>query len=509
MKDSGEPDRVGEVLHQAGATATAVETVDGLAWEVHQHTDGTTTTTKRLAHTEHWHPQIQVGRARADVMTLYYPDVSNNNWGSVQDLYNFLGQLKAQGFAGVCHKRSEGNYYRDPYCAPCETWCQQNHFPFIDYHYLTTDDPGSQAQNYLGAGGHTNTMFDDEANSGDINNFWACVNAFNGVGVNVQLAYLPNWYWRQIGSPDLSSFASNGILLVSSAYPDGAGFASVVYANGGGAHGEGWNAYGGAVPSAWQFTDNATISGISGVDCNAYEGADINVLFGTLQTPIPTPAPGPMPPPPTPTGTQIILSYDHSTVMQENYWDCGPASAAVVLDGSGVVVSQDTLIDKIGTTTDGTNSIAQILPVLNSYLPNANYQLTWMPNDPPTQADVAALWAAIQASITAGYGLEFNWVAPPDNYPIGIMGSQSPDYGRVGGTVYHYVAGMGFDIPNQAVWIADPGFPPFGYWVSIAQCALLIAEKGYLYAGATVPAPTPTPTPTRRRRRPQHLQGNL
>jgi hypothetical protein len=239
-------------------------------------------------------------------LTLFYPDVSNNQWGSTQDLFNFLSQLVPESFAGVSHKMSEGSYYDDPYGPQCQTWCQQNGLPFIGYHYVTTDDPVSQAQNWRGAGGGSNVMFDTEANSGDINNFWAVVNGFNSLGINVQIGYLPQWYWGQVGSPDLSGLSTGGILLVSSAYPDGSGYTSVVYQNCGGDSGEGWAPYGGATPSAWQFTDSANIAGLT-VDCNAYQGSDIGVLFGTA--PLPAPAP---PPPPPPAATYLGLLIDDS-----------------------------------------------------------------------------------------------------------------------------------------------------------------------------------------------------
>jgi hypothetical protein len=269
-----------------------------------------------------------------DPVTLFYPDVSNNNWGNEnltaagqQNLYNFLAQLAAQGFAGVCHKMSQGgggNAYIDPYGALCQTWCAQNNFPFIGYHWVSTDDPASQAAAWLAAGGGVNVMFDVEAgppSSGDINNFWAVANAFNAAGVNVQLAYLPQWYWGQIGSPDLSALASAGILLVSSGYPTGASdFAFNLYYNdGGGDNGEGWVSYGGATPAAWQFTSNAAVSGFTGVDVNAYQGADIGTLFGTS-----APAPPPPPPPgpvyatgdkPADLATQVSQIYDQLLIV--------------------------------------------------------------------------------------------------------------------------------------------------------------------------------------------------
>jgi hypothetical protein len=192
---------------------------------------------------------------------------------------------------------SQGSDFIDPYGAIAQTWCAQNDFPFIGYHYVSTDDPAAQAQNWLAAGGGTNAMFDWEDGSGDLNTFWAVVNAFNDAGVNVQLGYMPRWYLEGAGSgagTDLSPLAANGILLVSSGYPGGTGYASDLYAQGGGDGGEGWQPYNGATPSAWQFTDSATVGGISPIDCNATR-MDIHALFGL---PAPTPlAPAPSPPP--------------------------------------------------------------------------------------------------------------------------------------------------------------------------------------------------------------------
>jgi len=78
---------------------------------------------------------------------------------------------------------------------------------------------------------------------------------------------------------------------VSSGYPGGSGYASTIYANSSGNSGEGWAPYGGATPAAWQFTNSADIAGLT-VDCNAYRGADITVLFGTAPTPDRSAKPG-------------------------------------------------------------------------------------------------------------------------------------------------------------------------------------------------------------------------
>ncbi|TXI62209.1 hypothetical protein [Mycolicibacterium mageritense] len=106
------------------------------------------------------------------------------------------------------------------------------------------------------------------------------------------------------------------------------------------------------------------------------------------------------------------------------------------------------------------------------------------------------MWANLKRSIDGGFGVVMNWVAPPSNKPRGVKGSVSPRYS--GGTTYHYVAAMGYDDDPaaRAVWIADSGFQPQGYWISFDQCASLIPPKGYAFADvapATGGPSTPPP----------------
>jgi hypothetical protein len=280
MKLSGHPSRVGEIKHQAGAVATAVKTDQGLQWDVHRLTDGHTRRTERLAHVSHWtavpyEPSQDFTAAfktleqtPAPSGTLLYPDCSNNNWASTTDAVNFVNQLAAQGFAGMCHKVSEGNYYEDPYWPVVLQTCQKIEFPCLGFHYVTTDDPASQIQTWWAAGGGGNCMFDFEANSGTFANYQAVAAAFTTAGVTPNVGYIPQWYWESVGGGDLSGVPH----LVSSAYPDGAGDASTVYANSGADTGDGWVSYGNATPTCWQFTDSASIAGVSPVDCNAFKG---------------------------------------------------------------------------------------------------------------------------------------------------------------------------------------------------------------------------------------------
>ena len=183
-----------------------------------------------------------------------------------------------------------------------------------------------------------------------------------------------------------------------------------------------------------------------------------------------------------------VLSYDSSIVPQETGYWCGPASTQVTLNAQGVSVSEQQLANEMGTDMDGTDDISLIADVLRSYVPAADYRDLHINNDPPTAAEKDALWAHLVNSINSGHGMVMNWVAPPGNYPVGIKGSPSPSYG--GGTVFHYVAAMGYDDnPSQrAVWMADSGFNPFEYWISFDQCATLIPPKGYAYAAVEPPA---------------------
>ena len=213
-------------------------------------------------------------------MTLFYPDCSNNNGASTQDAINFLQQLVPQGFSGICHKVSEGNYYEDPYWPAIQQWCQQHNLPLIGYHDVTADDAASQARTWLANQGGSLAMLDWEDNSGDLANLIAVVDAFNTAGITAQLGYYAQWYWSEQDGGDLAGLAN---ALVSSAYPDGTGYASAIYSNAGGQAGQGWAPYGNATPAAWQFTDDANIGAVS-VGCNAYLSTDIWVLFGSAPT---------------------------------------------------------------------------------------------------------------------------------------------------------------------------------------------------------------------------------
>ena len=190
--------------------------------------------------------------------------------------------------------------------------------------------------------------------------------------------------------------------------------------------------------------------------------------------------------------TELVLNYNRDIVPQETGYWCGPASAQVVLNSRGIHMSESQLAKEIGTTTQGTDYVGLIERVLDRVTPEARYTSVEVATYPDA-ARKEVIWDHVVRSIRAGYGVIMNWVAPPSNYPRGVKGSTSPAYG--GGTIYHYVAVMGLDdTPGaRALWIADSGFRPFGYWVSFDQACTLLVPKAYCYADLNVAAPAPAP----------------
>lgn len=197
--------------------------------------------------------------------------------------------------------------------------------------------------------------------------------------------------------------------------------------------------------------------------------------------------------------TQKVLPYDRGIVGQERNYDCGPASAQNVLS-SRLKVSETDLIRTIGTTVNGTDYVGLIQKDLNRRVPDAKYVSVYLDkHDPPTGAEFELFWLNVKTSIDSGWGAVLNWVSPPGNRPVAIMGSTSPNYRS--STVYHYVAAMGYDDNydgkgGRAIWIADSGFAPFGYWVTAQKACSLITPKGYTYANLLPDNAPPPVAPT-------------
>lgn len=222
--------------------------------------------------------------------TLVGPDIAGYQAGLD------LSRLTTAPF--VIAKVTEGASYVDP---PYDAWRRQAaHLGklFVWYHFLTADPAAKQASNTLAHVGDAALpgMLDVEPSgsfSPTLAQALAYIDAARAVGLRVRLAYLPHWYWQELGSPDLSVFTRRGVSLVSSEYPGKMGTPEQLYTAAGGDAGSGWAPYGNVAPLLWQFTDQASDGGQL-LDENAFRGtvAELAALLG-VKVPAPSPAHAP------------------------------------------------------------------------------------------------------------------------------------------------------------------------------------------------------------------------
>ncbi len=188
------------------------------------------------------------------------------------------------------------------------------------------------------------------------------------------------------------------------------------------------------------------------------------------QSPAPAPAPAPAP------VTKKVL--DVTWYGQETYYWCGPGSTRMAL-GTRIKSppSQTTLASFMGTTVNGTDHIGLVANALNHYFGGGGYASRPM-NDPPTKAQRDRLKVDLLSRIGSGYPIVANVISGwrPPGYP--------------GGTIYHYVAVVGFDDGGEKVLVADPAAEgkgggaswnavPRTYWISLEDLGTWIGGKGY------------------------------
>jgi peptidase C39-like protein/glycosyl hydrolase family 25 len=176
-----------------------------------------------------------------------------------------------------------------------------------------------------------------------------------------------------------------------------------------------------------------------------------------------------------------VLSY--SFQKQENGYFCGPAATRIAMTVWGKYPSQDELAGSLGTTTNGTNSSANVVNTLNAYLGAGTYEVTFIPGNDATAAERDEFRRDMKASIDAGYPIVANVVST-------VRANNGNSYAYPGG---HYVAIVGYD-DSDNVKVADVNVGE--YWVTVARMATWIAARGYASKAAVIPAPAPVPAPT-------------
>lgn len=186
-------------------------------------------------------------------MTISFPDVANYQ----------AGLIIQPGTVALAAKSSEGTYYKDASYADFKAQAARVGALFWAYHFLIQGNGAAQAEycfNIVGAS--IPVMLDVEPIPAQksvptVADCAAFIARYKQLGGRVCLAYLPRWYWEQLGQPDLAVL---GVPVVASGYPGGY---SDTDAN--------WAPYGGVTPAVWQYT-NAQPYGGKLVDFNAFRG---------------------------------------------------------------------------------------------------------------------------------------------------------------------------------------------------------------------------------------------
>jgi hypothetical protein len=163
-----------------------------------------------------------------------------------------------------------------------------------------------------------------------------------------------------------------------------------------------------------------------------------------------TPA-GPLSPVPA---TAKTLSYTWQ--RQENGYYCGPGSVRMAISARISPPSQTTLGNWMGTDSDGTDDTVNTVSALNHFLGTGWYEKKPV-NDPPTQAQRDLLKYDLVYDIDRGYAIVANVVSGwrPPFYPPG--------------TIYHYVAVVGYADGGDTAIIADPAGEGGGGWANVPR----------------------------------------
>jgi hypothetical protein len=204
---------------------------------------------------------------------LFYPDISSSQ-----------GAMDLGGVHAVSIKRSEGDYYLNPYYKDQVAKANEAGAFHFAYHFLTNNDPKSQAKfcfDHLGGDVPLMVDVETEGQTGSkptLAQNIAFVEEFRHLGGTVHLNYLPHWYWESVwGKPSLKQLRDLNLALVSSAYS--------VYSAG-----IGWAPYGGWTPTVWQYSDHVPLHGLH-VDFNAFLGSgthDVPTLISEFKSVVQT-----------------------------------------------------------------------------------------------------------------------------------------------------------------------------------------------------------------------------
>ncbi|WP_433087638.1 C39 family peptidase [Dactylosporangium sp. CA-052675] len=164
------------------------------------------------------------------------------------------------------------------------------------------------------------------------------------------------------------------------------------------------------------------------------------------------------------------VNYDFQ--FQPNFYYCGPASTRMALTSVGADLSQDDVAARLGTTVNGTNSVADVARAMNGVLGKEVYEARFINGQRASADEARKLQYDAVRALSTGRALVANIV--------GGATDQSGTYHEFSGG--HYISLVGYRDHGRAVLIADPSgmFGPRTYWMSTDALANWAARRGYV-----------------------------
>jgi hypothetical protein len=175
-----------------------------------------------------------------------------------------------------------------------------------------------------------------------------------------------------------------------------------------------------------------------------------------------------------PTGAVAVAKVlPHNTELQTTYYNCGPTAARNALVVHDPNANADQLAKQLGTTTDGTNSAADITRVLNAHLGAGHYATTMINGGTASKAQLGKLRSDVVGAVTKGDAVVANVAGT-------VTDTAGETHSYEGG---HYLAVVGYGASGNTVKIADSadtvGSPD--YTLTVTQLGNWIATRGYAY----------------------------
>lgn len=162
--------------------------------------------------------------------------------------------------------------------------------------------------------------------------------------------------------------------------------------------------------------------------------------------------------------------------FQETPVWCGPAAVQVALSVVGITATQAELAAELGTTDEGTDTIADVVRVLNARIGPGAFASRFIATGAASPINVGELRVALGDAVARRYALVAN-----------VVGSILGNDGRVrtydGG---HYVALTGFSGDHDEVLVSDVAGGEFR--ATAPRVADWIALRGYAFITPSAPA---------------------